>query len=179
MFPTRYLREKTIRRAIVTLVDYHTALPLSSSFGPGTMAMSDGIRFEVSSRVLHAKYHGNDFRRRRGVTLHDMTSDQYSQPYIQIISPHMREAHAALDARPSTTEPKYRRLVNTMVRHSRDEAQYPGWTRRTGTRFGFVLHLAKSPPSHLSGACARTRYVNQPLFRGPPIQRELITRCWE
>jgi TnpA family transposase len=27
-----------------------------------------------------------------------MISDQYSHPYIQIISPHMREAHAALDA---------------------------------------------------------------------------------
>src|SRR5439155_11471781 len=32
------------------------------------------------------------------ITLHDMISDQYSHPYIQIISPHMREAHAALDA---------------------------------------------------------------------------------
>src|SRR5437870_11016391 len=32
------------------------------------------------------------------MTLHDMISDQYSHPYIQIISPHMREAHAALDA---------------------------------------------------------------------------------
>jgi TnpA family transposase len=27
-----------------------------------------------------------------------MISDQYSHPYIQIIPPHMREAHAALDA---------------------------------------------------------------------------------
>src|SRR5579885_3221520 len=38
------------------------------------------------------------FGPRRGLTLHDMISDQYSQPYIQIIAPHLREAHAALDA---------------------------------------------------------------------------------
>ncbi len=93
-----YVREETIRPTIVALVDYHHRLPLSAAFGPGTMAMSDGIRFPVSSRVLHAQYHRRYFGRRRGVTLHDMTSDQYSQPYMQIIAPHLREAHAALDA---------------------------------------------------------------------------------
>ncbi len=93
-----YLREETIRRAIVALVDYHHNLPLSAAFGPGTTAMADGLRFEVNARSLHAQYHARYFGRRRGVTLHDMVSDQYSHPYIQIISPHMREAHAALDA---------------------------------------------------------------------------------
>ncbi len=93
-----YLREETIRRAITAVVDYHHSLPLASSFGPGTTAMSDGIRFEVTARSLHPQYHARHFGPRRGVTLHDMISDQYSHPYIQIISPHMREAHAALDA---------------------------------------------------------------------------------
>ena len=51
-----YLREETLRQAIVALVDYHHSLPLSASFGPGTAAMSDGIRFEVSARSLHAQY---------------------------------------------------------------------------------------------------------------------------
>ncbi len=94
----RPLREETIRRAITAVVDYHHSLPLASSFGPGTTAMSDGIRFEVTARSLHPQYHARHFGPRRGVTLHDMISDQYSHPYIQIISPHMREAHAALDA---------------------------------------------------------------------------------
>ena len=61
--------------------------------------MSDGIRFEVAARSLHAQYHARHFGPRRGVTLHDMISDQYSHPYIQIIPPHMREAHAALGCR--------------------------------------------------------------------------------
>ena len=93
-----YVREETLRRTIVALVDYHHSLPLSAAFGPGTAAMSDSIRFEVGARSLHAQYHARYFGPRRGVTLHDMISDQYSHPYIQIISPHMREAHAALDA---------------------------------------------------------------------------------
>jgi len=33
-----YLREETIRRAIVAPVDYHHSLPLSAVFGPGTTA---------------------------------------------------------------------------------------------------------------------------------------------
>src|SRR5712692_2531062 len=38
-----FLREETLRRAIVALVDYHHSLPLSAAFGPGAPAMSDGI----------------------------------------------------------------------------------------------------------------------------------------
>lgn len=93
-----YIREENVRRAITRVVDYHHSLDLASAFGPGTTAMSDGIRFEVAARSLHAQYHARHFGPRRGVTLHDMISDQYSHPYIQIIPPHMREAHAALDA---------------------------------------------------------------------------------
>lgn len=109
------MREETIRRTIVALVDYHHRLPLSAAFGPGTMAMSDGIRFPVSSRVLHAQYHARYFGRRRGVTFHDMTSDQYSQPYMQVIAPHMREAHAALDAmlHHETELPLHEMMVDT------------------------------------------------------------------
>jgi hypothetical protein len=52
-----YVREETLRRAVVALVDYHHSLPLSAAFGPGTTAMSDGIRFEVGARSLYAQYH--------------------------------------------------------------------------------------------------------------------------
>lgn len=69
-----YVREETLRRAIVALVDYHHSLPLSAAFGPGTAAMSDGIRFEVGARSLHAQYHARYFGPRRGVALHDMIS---------------------------------------------------------------------------------------------------------
>lgn len=56
-----YMREETLRRAIVALVDYHHSLPLSATFGPGTTAMSDGIRFEVGARSLHGQYHARYF----------------------------------------------------------------------------------------------------------------------
>src|SRR5260370_27534772 len=79
-------------------VHKHPIWHLASPLGRGTTAMSDGIRFEVGARSLHAQYHARHFGPRRGVTLHDMISDQYSHPYIQIIPPHMRDAHAALDA---------------------------------------------------------------------------------
>src|SRR5947209_19805842 len=62
-----YLREETLRRAIVALVDYHHSLPLSAAFGPGTTAMSDGIRFEIGARSLHGQYHARYFGPRRGV----------------------------------------------------------------------------------------------------------------
>jgi TnpA family transposase len=65
------VREETLRRAVVALVDYHHSLPLSAAFGPGTTAMSDGIRFEVGAHSLHAQHHARYFGPRRGVTLHD------------------------------------------------------------------------------------------------------------
>ncbi|HEY4389613.1 MAG TPA: Tn3 family transposase [Ktedonobacteraceae bacterium] len=95
----RYLREENVRRAITRVVDYHHGLALASAFGPGTTAMSDGIRFEVAARSLHAQYHSQHFGPRRGVTLHDMISDQYSHPYIQIIPPHMREKNLMVPMR--------------------------------------------------------------------------------
>ncbi|GCF11893.1 hypothetical protein KDI_54570 [Dictyobacter arantiisoli] len=53
---------------------------------------------EQMRKLLRSSDLSRHFGPRRGVTLHDMISDQYSHPYIQIIPPHMREAHAALDA---------------------------------------------------------------------------------
>jgi len=51
------------------VVDYHHSLDLASAFGRGTTAMSDGIRFEVAARSLHAQYHAWHFGPRRGVGL--------------------------------------------------------------------------------------------------------------
>lgn len=43
---------------------------------PHLIAMSDGIRFEVCACSLHAQYHARYFGPCRGVTLHDMISNQ-------------------------------------------------------------------------------------------------------
>jgi hypothetical protein len=40
-----YLLEENVRRAITRVVDYHHSLALAAAFGPGTTAMSDGIRW--------------------------------------------------------------------------------------------------------------------------------------
>jgi TnpA family transposase len=171
-----YLREETVRRVIVALVDYHYGLPLSAAFGPGAMAMSDGIRFAVSSPVLHAQYHARYFGRRRGVTVHDMTSDQYSQPYIQIISPHMREAHAALDAmlHHETELPIREMMVDTAGFTDLMYALYDLEGFRLAPRIRDLPSLRLFPLA---------RPVDygplKPLFRSPPLRRELITRCWD
>lgn len=93
-----YLREATIRQAIIALVDYHHRLPLAATFGPGTSAMSDGIRFGVTARSLYARHNPRLPTRTRGVTFYDMISDQGSQPYIDVIRCDIRESAAVLDA---------------------------------------------------------------------------------
>ncbi len=171
-----YLREETLRRAIVALVDYHHSLPLSAAFGPGTAAMSDGIRFEVGARSLHAQYHARYFGPRRGVTLHDMISDQYSHPYIQIISPHMREAHAALDAilHHETELPIHEMMVDTAGFTELMYALYDLQGLKLSPRIRDLSDQRLYPVEGVS------EYgVLKPLFRGQAIQRDFIVRCWD
>lgn len=93
-----YVRESTVREAIIALVDYHHGLPLATTFGAGTSAMSDGIRFGVTARSLYARHNPRLPTRTRGVTVYDMTSDQGSQPYLDVIRCDIRESAAVLDA---------------------------------------------------------------------------------
>jgi TnpA family transposase len=171
-----YVREETLRRAVVALVDYHHSLPLSAAFGPGTTAMSDGIRFEVGARSLHAQYHARYFGPRRGVTLHDMISDQYSHPYIQIISPHMREAHAALDAilHHETELPIGEMMIDTAGFTELMYALYDLQGLKLSPRIRDLGDQRLYPVESVS------EYgVLKPLFRGQAIQRDLIVRCWD
>lgn len=46
-----YLREDTLRAAIVRLVDFHHALPLAQAWGSGQLSSSDGQRFPTRSRA--------------------------------------------------------------------------------------------------------------------------------
>jgi len=171
-----YLREETLRRAIVALVDYHHSLPLSAAFGPGTTAMSDGIHFEIGARSLHGQYHARYFGPRRGVTLHDMISDQYSHPYIQIISPHMREAHAALDAilHHETELPIREMMVDTAGFTELMYALYDLQGLKLSPRIRDLSDQRLYPVEGVN------EYgVLKPLFRGQAIQRDLIVRCWD
>ncbi len=91
-----YAREETIHRTIIAFVDYHHALPLAAAFGNGSAGSTDGIRFGISTRSFHAQYHSWHFGPKRGVTVHDMTSDQYSHRCRQVIRIHLHEPHVVL-----------------------------------------------------------------------------------
>ena len=138
--------------------------------------MSDGIRFEVGARSLYAQHHARYFGPRRGVTLHDMISDQYSHPYIQIISPHMREAHAALDAilHHETELPIQEMMVDTAGFTELMYALYDLQGLKLSPRIRDLADQRLYPVESVS------EYgVLKPLFRGQAIQRELIVRCWD
>ena len=171
-----YIREENVRRGITKVVDYHHGLDLASAFGPGTTAMSDGIRFEVAARSLHAQYHSRHFGPRRGVTFHDMISDQYSHPYIQIIPPHMREAHAALDAmlHHETELPIEEMMVDTAGFTDLMYALYDLQGFKLSPRIRDLGDHCLYPLASV------TNYgVLKPVFRGATIRRDLIERCWD
>lgn len=92
-----YTRDETIHRTIIALVDYHHVLPLAAALVNSSAASTDRIRFGVSARSFHAQYRSRHFGPKRGVTVHDMTSDQYSHPCLQVIQVHLHEPHVALD----------------------------------------------------------------------------------
>jgi TnpA family transposase len=183
-----YFGEECIREAIVALVNYHHSLPISSAFGPGTTAMSDGIRFGVSARSLYARPNPRYFGTTgRGVTVYDTTSDQYTSPYVQVIRCNLREAVAVLDGilHHETELPLQESVVDThgyteslfglfeledkvfspRIADLPDQRIYPMEKKRRGR-----------PPK--GGREPRYGELDA-LLRGPTINRKLIRECWD
>jgi hypothetical protein len=52
---TWYLREETLKAAVITFVNYHYPLPLSHAWGRGMLSSSAGQRFPVSGKTRHAR----------------------------------------------------------------------------------------------------------------------------
>jgi len=92
-----YLREETMRAAISKLISYHRSLPLTTKFGDGTTSSSDGIRFGMAASSLHARHLPRYFGVRRGVTLYNHTTNQGSQPWIDVVNCLVRESTYVLD----------------------------------------------------------------------------------
>ncbi|MBI4516443.1 MAG: Tn3 family transposase [Deltaproteobacteria bacterium] len=171
-----YFREECRRAAIVAAVNYHHSLALAGTFGPGTAAMTDGIRFGVSGSSLMASHHPRYFGVRRGITVYDMTSDQYSHPYVQVIGCHEREAAAALDAalRHETDLPLFEHMTDT---HGYTEIIF-GLFELEGRMFS--PRLRDLPGQVLYPMSARQKKGPMGwLLRGRRIRRELIERCWD
>ena len=171
-----YVREECIRAAIIRLVDYQHQLPLAATFGPGTAAMSDGIRFGVSARSLHARHNPKLPVRRHGLTLYDMTSDQGSQPYMDVIRCDLREAPAALDAA------LHHETELALNEHMTDTHGY------TDLIFGLFELESRIFSPRIRDLPAQILYPMGPdhkkgkigsVFRGPMINPAHIKRYWD
>ena len=53
----RYIREDTLRQALVAVVNFYHRLPITRYWGEGTASSSDGQLFGVPIRTVHAQYH--------------------------------------------------------------------------------------------------------------------------
>ena len=171
-----YMREATIRQAIIALVDYHHSLPLAATFGPGTSAMSDGIRFGVTARSLYARHNPRLPTRTRGVTVYDMTSDQGSQPYLDVIRCDIRESAAVLDAalHHETELPIKEHFTDT---HGYTELMFGLFELESRIFSPRIRDL----PSQILYPMEREhrRGTLGPLFRGPRINRAHIRANWD
>ncbi len=94
---TWYLREDTLKDAVAAVVNYHHGLPLSASWGGGTLSSSDGQRFAVDVKARNARAIPRYFGYGRGVTHYSWTSDQYSQYGTKVIPSTIRDATHVLD----------------------------------------------------------------------------------
>ena len=94
---TWYLREETIKDSIAAVVDFHHGLPLSASWGGGTLSSSDGQRFPVDVKAKNARPLPRYFGYGKGVTFYSWTSDQFSQYGTKVIPSTVRDATYVLD----------------------------------------------------------------------------------
>ena len=183
-----YFGEECIREAIVALVNYHHSLPISSAFGSGTTAMSDGIRFGVSARSLYARPNPRYFGTTgRGVTVYDTTSDQYTSPYVQVIRCNLREAVAVLDGilHHETELPLQESVVDTHgyteglfgLFELEDKVFSPRIADLPDQR---IYPMEKKKRGRPPKGGREPRYGElDALLRGPAINRKLIRECWD
>ncbi|QIN85414.1 Tn3 family transposase (plasmid) [Rubrobacter tropicus] len=94
---TWYLREDTLKDAVAAIVNFHHALPLSGSWGDGTLSSSDGQRLAVDVEARNARAIPRYFGRGRGVTHYSWTSEQYSQYGTKVGPSTVRDATHVLD----------------------------------------------------------------------------------
>lgn len=93
-----YLRDDTMRPAIVALVNHQHHQPLSKAWGGGTLSSSDGQRFPVGVPSRHARPLPRYFSyREEGVTFYTWTSDQWPQYGTKITPVTARDAPYGLD----------------------------------------------------------------------------------
>ncbi|MEQ1965148.1 Tn3 family transposase [Xenorhabdus khoisanae] len=75
---SHYIRDETIRDANAILVSAQAGISLAGLWGGGEVASTDGMRFVVPVRTVHAGPNPKYFGKGRGVTWYNLISDQYS-----------------------------------------------------------------------------------------------------
>jgi TnpA family transposase len=94
---TWHLREDTLKAAFTALVNYHSHLPLSQTWGSGILSSSDGQRFPVTGKSRLARPLPRYFAYGLGVTFYSWSSDQLSQYGTKVIPATVRDAPYVLD----------------------------------------------------------------------------------
>lgn len=89
-----YLREETLKRATVRLVNYQHKQWLASYWGSGMLSSSDGQRFPVSGKIRNAQAIPRYYGYGKGYTLLTHSSDQYAQYGSKAIPSTIRDATA-------------------------------------------------------------------------------------
>jgi len=91
-----YVREETLRAANLVLIDYHQQLPLTPSFGSGTLSSSDGQRFPTKGKSITARALSRYFAD-EGVSTYTHITDQHLVYGTKVIVATDREAACVLD----------------------------------------------------------------------------------
>ncbi|MGH3254251.1 MAG: Tn3 family transposase [Streptosporangiaceae bacterium] len=92
-----YLSEEALEAANAAIVNYHHRLPMTQSFGTGTLSSSDGQKFPVKGKSLTAVHLSRHFARGHGVSTYTHVSDQHSTFDTKVITSTSPESPYALD----------------------------------------------------------------------------------
>ncbi|WSG61217.1 Tn3 family transposase [Nocardia sp. NBC_01730] len=91
-----YVREETLRAANLAIIDYHQSLPLTATFGGGTLSSSDGQRFPTRGKSTTARTVPHFFAE-QGLSTYTHVTDQHTTYGTKVIVTTRREAHYVLD----------------------------------------------------------------------------------
>lgn len=81
-----YFDAETLEAANAAIVNYHHRLPMTQSFGTGTLSSSVGQKFPVKGKSLTAAHLSRYFARSQGVSTYTHVSDQHSTFDTKVIS---------------------------------------------------------------------------------------------
>lgn len=92
-----YLREDTLRQAIVALVNFLTHQPMARHWGDGTTSSSDGQLFGVEARSLYARTNPHALKLGPSMNVYTHVADNLGPYYAQLIESTASEAAYIVD----------------------------------------------------------------------------------